>query len=146
MASFKFLLDNDVRGVAEAFPRKQVVQLSDIGLATRTADDVIVEVASLRELVIVTHNRKDYERFVPERISQSTKKDGGCTQVNGLIILLQDTTIGQIRAIKRAQTRLKFNGKAITWKDVHEQCLKIVIEDQGTPTVTQLPRCPHCPW
>jgi hypothetical protein len=32
MASFKFLMDNDVRGLAEAFPPRQVLQLDEIGL------------------------------------------------------------------------------------------------------------------
>src|SRR5271156_1742422 len=101
MASFKFLLDNDVRGVADALPPKQVRQLEDVGLAADAEDKEVVEVASLEGLILVTHNRKDFERFVPERIAESTKKDDGCTQVHGLIIVLPTTLVEQIEAIKK---------------------------------------------
>jgi hypothetical protein len=144
MASFKFLLDNDVRHLASCFPNKQTVQLEDIGLDRDALDEDIVAEASLHSFVIVTNNRRDFEYEVPTRIAESSKKDQGCTQVHGLVIILPSLRLKQERAIDRASKQLRFENRPIAWKDVNELCLKVVIEETGKATVTKLPRCPHC--
>jgi hypothetical protein len=144
MASFKFLLDNDVRHLSACFPSKQTVQLEDIGLDRDASDEDIVAEASLLGYVIVTNNRRDFEHEVPTRIAESSKKDQGCTQVHGLVIILPSERLKQERAIDRASRQLRFGNRPIFWKDVNELCLKVVIEETGKATVTKLPRCPHC--
>jgi hypothetical protein len=144
MASFKFLLDNDVRHLSACFPNKQTVQLDDVGLDRDASDEDVVAEASWHGYVIVTNNRRDFEQEVPSRIAESSKKDLGCTQVHGLVIVLPSEKLKQERAIARASKQLRFQNKPIGWKDVHELCLKVVIEETGKATVTELPRCPHC--
>jgi Domain of unknown function (DUF5615) len=144
MASFKFLLDNDVRHLSSCFPSKQTVQLEDVGLDRDASDEDIVAEASLHSYVIVTNNRRDFEHEVPTRIAESSKKDQGCTQVHGLVIILPSERLKQERSIARASKQLRFENRPIAWKDVNELCLKVVIEETGKATVTKLPRCPHC--
>ncbi len=144
MASFKFLLDNDVRHLASCFPAKQTCQLEDVGLKPSATDDEVVAAASQSGHIIVTNNRRDFEHEVDSRIAQSSKKDGGCTQVHGLIIVLPSERLKQEQAIAKAAKSLRFEGKAIGWKDVGERCLKVVIEDSGRATVSKLARCPTC--
>ena len=144
MASFKFLLDNDVRHLFACFPSKQTVQLEDVGLDRSASDEDIVAAASENGYVIVTNNRSDFEREVPSKIAESSKKKLGCTQVHGLVIVLPSDRLKQERAIDRASKQLRFEDRPITWKDVNELCLKVVIEETGRATVTKLPRCPHC--
>jgi hypothetical protein len=144
MASFKFLLDNDVRHLSSCFPSRQTVQLEAVGLDRSASDEDIVAEASRRGYVIVTNNRHDFEHEVPTRIAESSKKDLGCTQVHGLVIILPSERLKQERAIARASKQLRFQNKPIVWKDVNELCLKVVIEETGKATVSKLPRCPHC--
>jgi len=40
--------------------------------------------------------------------------------------------------------RLSFEGKRISYNDVHDRDLLVVVESSGKTTVTRLPRCPHC--
>jgi hypothetical protein len=144
MADYKLLLDNDVRHLDSCFPKKQTDQLSDVGLDVSASDDAIVAVASQNNYIIVTNNRRHFEHKVKTRIAASSKKDLGCTQVHGLIVVLPSEQLKQERAIRRAAKQLRFEGKPIGWKEVSELCLKVVIEETGKPTVTKLPRCPHC--
>ena len=127
-----------------ASPASETVQLEDVGLDRDASDEYIVAEASQRGYVIVTNNRRDFEHEVPTRIAESSKKDQGCTQVHGLVIILPSDRLKQERAIARASKQLRFENTPIGWKDVNELCLKVVIEETGKATVTKLPRCPHC--
>jgi predicted nuclease of predicted toxin-antitoxin system len=144
MASFKFLLDNDVRHLSARFPNKQTVQLEDISLDRDASDEDIVAAASQLGYVIVTNNRRDFEHEVRNRVAETSSKKLGCTQVHGLVIVLPLERLKQERAIDRASKQLRFQDKPIGWKDVNELCLKVVIEESGRASVTKLPRCPHC--
>ena len=144
MASYKILLDNDVRHLESDFPAKTVRQLGDIGLSTSASDDDIIVAASERGHIIVTNNRKDYEGKVKERIAASSKKELGCTQVHGLVIVVPSDALKQTQALKKASRQLWFEGRRIGWKEVNKLCLKVVIHDDGTADVSKLPRCPHC--
>lgn len=139
-----FLLDNDVRHLASCFPSKQTLQLEDVGLPKDADDPEIVEIASGENLTIITNNRRHFESDVAKRIAESSKKENGCTQVHGLVIVLPSERLKQERAIQRAANHLTFNGKHIGWKDVHKLCLKVIIEESGKASVSKLPRCPHC--
>jgi|SRR5215472_10329438 len=144
MPNYRFLLDNDVSHLANSFPTNQVAHLSEYELVPNADDKFIVQVASENGLIIVTHNRKDFEKYVPQWIARSSKKQLGCTQVHGLIVLLPSTKYQQEQAIKRAASQLEFEGRPVTWKDVNKLCLKVVIEISGKARITKLPRCPHC--
>jgi uncharacterized protein with PIN domain len=144
MASFKFLLDNDVRHLSSCFPPKQTCQLEDVGLEASASDAQIVAIASQGGHIIVTNNRRDFERDVQRRVAASSKKGGGCTQVHGLIVVLPSDRLKQEQAIGRASKQLRFEGDVIRWKDVNDRCLKVVIEEGGKATVSKLARCPHC--
>jgi hypothetical protein len=106
VAAFKFLLDNDVRHLASCFPEKQTCQLGDAGLDSDVSDDAIVAAASERNYIIVTNNRRHFERAVKQRIAASKKKDMGCTQVHGLIIVLPSLKLKQEHAIRRTSKQL----------------------------------------
>jgi predicted nuclease of predicted toxin-antitoxin system len=123
MASFKFLLDNDVRHLASQFPPKQTCQLEDVGLAPSATDEAVVMAASVNGHIIVTNNRRDFEHKVQSRIEESSKKEGRCGQVHGLIVVLPSERLKQEQAVARAGKSLRFEGKRIGWKDVTERCL-----------------------
>lgn len=144
MAGFKYLLDHDVRHLSSYFADKQTLQLEDVGLTSRASDEEIIAVASERNCVIVTNNRRDFENKVTQWIAESSKKKKGCTQVHGLIIILPSEQISQERALTTALKNLRSDGNSIGMKDVHERCLKVVVEASGKAVVTRLPRCPHC--
>ena len=144
MAKFKFLLDNDVRHLQAVLPLKQTVHLEEVGLRPSSPDDDVVAVASVEGLLIVTNNRRDFEQWVVARIGESSKKVDGCTQVQGLVVVVPSDAISQARALATASKNLIFEGKRIGWKTVYELCLKVVIPDSGVPKITRLPRCPHC--
>lgn len=144
MAGYKFLLDNDVRHLSVCFPAKQTIQLEDVGLAPSSSDQQIIATASEQGHIIITNNRRDFDRDVPSHIAETSKKRLGCTQVRGLVIVLPSDSLKQQNALNRASKNLKFQNKAISWKAVNELCLKVVIEETGKATVTKLPRCRFC--
>jgi hypothetical protein len=144
MANFKYLMDHDVRHLCSCFPPKQTLQLEDVGLEPAAIDQEIIAVASERRCVIVTNNRRHFERHVPGHIAESSKKPFGCRQVHGLIIVLPSDKLVQERAVTRASKQLALKGKSLTWRDVNGLCLKVVIQATGKATVTKLPRCPYC--
>jgi hypothetical protein len=145
MAKFKFLLDNDVRHLEDVLPAKQTAHLEDVGLNAASTDEEIVQVASVRNVLIVTNNRRDFQRAVANWIGESTKKANGCTQVHGLVIVKPPEAFNQSRLMLSASKRLDFEGKRIGWKTVFDECLQVVIEASGAVKITKLPRCPFCP-
>ena len=144
MAKFKFVLDNDVRHLQSVLPARQTVQVEDVGLSGLSSDDEIVEVASVKNLLIVTNNRRDFQQKVFARIGESRRGEYDCTQVHGLVIVVPSDAIIQERLLAAAAKNLIFEGKRIGWKNVFEQCLKVVIEASGPPKITRLPRCQWC--
>jgi hypothetical protein len=144
MAKFKFVVDNCVRHLQSVLPARQTVQLEEIGLNALSGDDEIVEVASAQNLLIVTNNGHHFQQGVIARIAESRKGEHGCTQVNGLVIVVPSDAIVQKRVLAAAAKNLIFEGKKIGWKTVFEQCLMVVIGASGPPKITRLPRCPWC--
>lgn len=142
--SVKLLLDNNVAHLANCFSSKQVVHLSDVKLSKDSPDDEVVAVASTKGYIIVTNNRRDFEKEVPRRVAASRKRDGDCTQVHGLVVLLPSDKEAQVRALTRAGSQLRYEGRSIGWQEVRDLCLKVVIEQTGKTNITKLPRCPHC--
>jgi len=106
MAKFKFLLDNDVRHLQAVLPPKQTVHLEEIGLRPSSPDGDVVEAASVKGLLIVTNNRRDFEQWVDARIAETSRKDDGCTQVQGLVVVVPSDAISQARALVRARRML----------------------------------------
>jgi hypothetical protein len=144
VAKFKFVLDNDVRHLQSILPARQTVQLEEVGLSGLSSDEEIMEVASGANLLIVTNNSRHFQQGVVARIGQSRKGSYDCTQVQGLVVVVPSDAIIQKRVLAAAAKSLIFEGKRIGWKNVFEQCLKVVIEASGPPKITRLPRCPWC--
>jgi hypothetical protein len=48
--------------------------------------------------------------------------------------------------VRRLQSRLVFEGKPITFADIHHEDLLVTVEATGETRVSRLPRCPHCSY
>jgi uncharacterized protein DUF5615 len=144
MAHFKFLIDQGVHHLAEHFPPKRVVTLKTLGLREDTSDDDILDAASVRKWVLVTANRRDFLSLARAYVAKSTKKTDGCHRVPGMILIVPNDAHSQHRALNGLENRLVFEGKKITWSDVHDRDLLVQIEANGTVKIERLPRCPHC--
>ena len=144
VSHFKFLLDQGVKHLRDHFAAKQVVTLESLGMAENTPDPEIIDVASTRGFVLVAANRKDFLPMVEAHVAKSTDKTTGCRRVLGMVLLAPNDAHVQRRALAVAEKRLTFEGKKITWKDVHDRELLVEIEASGAARVSRLPRCPHC--
>jgi hypothetical protein len=146
MSHLKFQLDQTVTHLHKIIPAKRVATNKSLGLDESASDEQIVEEASFRGNIIVTTNTKrhDFENAIRERVSQSSKKPNGCTKVNGLILLLSNDEIVQQRLWKGLENRLFFEGKKISFQDVHDLGLMVKVQSTGQATISRLPRCPHC--
>jgi hypothetical protein len=120
------------------------VTLKSLGLTENTADEKIVEAASEHKFLLVASNRKDFLPLVRAYVAKSREKEGGCQRVSGLILLVPNEEHVQKRVLKGVENRLRFEGKKITFKDVHDRDLLVQIETSGAVRVSRLPRCPHC--
>ena len=47
--------------------------------------------------------------------------------------------------MRNLESRLFFEGRKITYNDVHELQLLVQVESDGSARVEHLPRCRHCP-
>jgi hypothetical protein len=144
VAHFKFLLDQSVMHLESLFRPKRVVTLKSLGLAENTADEKIVEAASDHNFLLVASNRKDFLPLVRAYVAKSREKEGGCQRVSGLILLVPNEEHVQKRVLQGVENRLRFRGKKITFKDVHDRDLLVQIEASGAVRISHLPRCPHC--
>jgi hypothetical protein len=144
MAHFKFLLDRGVTHLQNCFPPKQVVTTVSLGLPQHTPDEEIVETASEKGYTLVAANRCDFEKFSRAHIATTSKKRTGCARVCGMILLIPNDEIVQERVLKGLEQKLTFQGKKITYADVHDLDLIVHVEATGTFRIEKLPRCPHC--
>ena len=87
---------------------------------------------------------EDFEHAIAKYVARSSKKQFGCNRVPGLILLLSNDRFVQERLLKGLESRLFFDGKKITFQDVHERDLLVKVHSTGKAVVTRLPRCPHC--
>ena len=146
MAHFKFMLDRGVNHLKDCFPSKRVVSTETLGLRSTLPDEEIVEYASTEGYLLVASNRRDFLRDAKRHVAQSSKKQFGCCSVPGMILLVPNDKITQRRALKGLESRLRFEGKRISYSDVHDRDLVVMIEASGKATVSRLPRCPHCKY
>jgi hypothetical protein len=144
MANGKTLVDNDVRHLATCFRRKSVVQLEDVGLRASSTDQEILDLASARRLLIVTNNKRDFTKGATKKIAQTSPKIKGCTQIHGMIIVVPSDAIVQERVLRAALKSLRFEGREIGLKNVQDECLQVLIDNDGQAKVTKLPRCQWC--
>jgi hypothetical protein len=144
MAHFKFMLDRGVSHLLDCFPRKRVLSTETLGLPSNLPDAEIVAEASVRGHVLVASNRRDFVQDAKRYVAQSSKKEGGCCRVPGMILLVPNGEIAQRRVLEGLESRLSFEGKAIRYGDVHDRDLLVTVEATGKARVTRLPRCPHC--
>jgi hypothetical protein len=148
MAHFKYQLDQSVNHLEHIIPAKRVVTNKTLGLDEDTPDEVLVEEASVRGNLIVTANTKrhDFENAIRKYVSQSSRKQNGCTRINGLILLLSNERIVQERLWRGLEDQLVFEGKKISIQAVHDRDLLVKVQSSGRVTVSRLPRCPHCEY
>jgi hypothetical protein len=144
MAHFKFMLDRGVNHLRDCFSSKRVVSTETLGLRSNLADEEIIEHAAIKGYLLVASNRRDFLRDAKRYIAQSSKKPYGCRRVPGMILLVPNEEITQRRVLKDLESRLRFEGKRISYADIHDRDLVVVVEATGKPTVSRLPRCPHC--
>ena len=138
------MLDRGVKHLKDCFPPKQVVTTETLGLRSTLPDEAIIEYASEKSYLLVASNRRDFLRDAKRYVAQSSKKS--CCRVPGMILLVPNDEITQRRVLKRLESRLRFEGKQITYRDVHDRDLVVMIEGAGTVTVSRLPRCPRCKY
>lgn len=137
-----FLLDEDVKALKPLFPRKRVKTLAQVRLKPGTADANIVEMAWNRGFTIVTANGDDFRKAITD--FQRQGRTGECSCLFGLVVLptgeeVQRRLLPSLNAVER---RLRFRGKAITWKDVRKKNLAVRLQRSRDPRVTELP--PPC--
>ena len=63
-----------------------------------------------------------------------------------MILLIPNEQHVQERVLKQLEDKLVFDGKKVTYTDVHDRDLLVQIESGGTARITRLPRCPHCTY
>ncbi len=141
MKPYKFLLDRDVSKAAYLFPRRRARTVADVGLSETAKDAAIVEKAWELEATIVTSNGDDFLREVRKFLRRTKRKD--CHDLFGLVILPNKFEI-QRRTLAELGSRLRFNGKKITWDDIWQNNLCVRVVAVGNPEITQLPRCFYC--
>lgn|SRR5487761_45813 len=146
MAHFKFMLDRGVNHLKDCFPSKRVVSTETLGLRSTLADEEIIEYASTEGYLLVASNRRDFLRDAKRHVAQSSKKQFGCCRVPGMILLVPNDEITQRRVLKGLESRLRFERKPISYSDVHDGDLIVMIEASGKATVSRMPRCPHCKY
>lgn len=146
MAHFKFMLDRGVNHLKDCFPPKRVVSTETLRFRSTLPDEEIIEYASIQGYLLVASNRRDFVRDAKRYVAQSSKKIFGCCRVPGMILLVPPDEITQRRVLKRLESRLRFEGEPITYKDVRDRDLLVVVEASGKVTVSRLPRCPHCKY
>jgi len=136
-----FLLDEDVQGLIDSavWPRKRVKTLLDVDLPSGAADKDIVERAYERGLTIVTANREHFRKAIFD--FQRRARSGKCSCLYGLIALPSGKAT-QERLLKSAGRRLRFAGRALTWKDVWRRNIEVRLPRTGEPLISTLP--PPC--
>ena len=144
MSHFKFMLDRGVNHLIDLFPPKRVVSTETLGLRDNLPDDEVVGYASEHSHLLVASNRRDFVRDAAKHIAQSTKSKTGCRRVSGMILLVPNDEMTQRRILKGLESRLVFEGKRITFADIHRDDLLVTVEANGMSRVSRLPRCPHC--
>jgi hypothetical protein len=140
------MLDRGVNHLIDCFPSKRVVSTETLGFRSDLPDDEVIEYASLNGHLLVASNRRDFVRDSERHVAQSSKKPTGCRRVPGLILLVPDKELVQRRVLKGLESRLEFEGKPITFRDVHERDLLVTVEATGECRISRLPRCPHCTY
>lgn len=146
VSHFKFQLDQTVNHLEDFFPAKRVVTNKTLGFRQEMPDEELVAYASLNGHLLVTANRRDFERDAKACVAQSSKKPNGCSRVPGLILLFSNDEIVQRRMLTGLENRLSFEGKKITYKDIHDRDLLVKVHSTGEAIISRLPRCPHCEY
>jgi hypothetical protein len=140
---YKFLVDNDCRGVVSLLPSGRALNLKDVGLSESSSDEEIIEEAVSRRYIIMTANGQDFVDKVNRFVASSTRKEWGCHDASGLVVVPNDHA-SQERLIPWAEERLRLHKRQITWPDVWSESLLVRIKKDENHEVRQLPRCPTC--
>src|SRR5262245_45178666 len=134
-----FLLDEDVKALKPLFPKRRVKTIADLRLKLDLKDAEIVQRAWDRGFTIVTGNANHFRKEIIDFPHRGPK--GSCSCLYGLLVLptgheVQRRLISDWKAVER---RLRFGGKAITWKDVRKKNYEVRLLREGAPRVAELP-------
>jgi hypothetical protein len=140
MGHFKFMLDRGVNHLLDCFPAKRVVSTETLGLRSNLPDDEVIAYASEKAYLLIASNRRDFVHQVQRFVAQSSKKQFGCCRVPGMVLLVPNEEIVQKRILKGLESRLTFEGEPITYVDVHDRDLLVMVEATGEAKVSRLPR------
>lgn len=142
MASIKdtyaFLLDENVQGLSEFFPRARCKSVDDYD-AFGAADDAIVRIAGDEGLIIVTNNTRDYTRAMRKVTQMGDRR----RHVNGLLTLGADTMARQrdLLPLEKLESKMRLNDYSITWPMVAYCNLWVHVMSKRNIRVSRLPPC-----
>jgi hypothetical protein len=143
MYGYRFLVDNDCRGVVSLLPSGRALSLKDVGLPENASDQDIIEEAVSRRYIIVTAVGYDFVDKVNRFVASSSRKEWGCHDAAGLVVVPNDQA-SQERLIPRAEERLRLDERQIGWPDVWSESLLVRIKKDENHEVRRLDRCPIC--
>jgi predicted nuclease of predicted toxin-antitoxin system len=141
VTDYRFIFDNNCEKAAEYFPKRRTITLKQARVSPDATDREIVEVASDRKWIIVTSNGDDFIAEIKRYLAQSTKLK--CHDLAGLVIL-PSAFEAQRNALHKAEQRLVFNGRHLSWKDVWELNCCVRLTKTGDVQVTRFERCFYC--
>jgi hypothetical protein len=137
-----FLLDEDVKALKPLFPKRRAKTLADLRLKLDSDDAAIVQIAWDRGFTLATANANHFRTEITD--FQHRGPNRSCSCLFGLVIFptgyeVQRRLISDWNAVER---RLRFEGKAITWKDVRKKNYEVRLLRSGASRVVELP--PPC--
>jgi hypothetical protein len=137
---YTFLLDEDVKTLVPLFPKRRVKTLARVDLPPAASDDAVVLKAWNRQFTIVTGNGRDFRKAIADFQQRGASH---CSCLFGLVVLPNGEEVQKqlLFDFKALQTRLRFKGKPITWKDVRRENYEVRLMKTGQARVTELPRC-----
>src|SRR5262245_63936690 len=137
-----FLLDEDVKALRPLFPKKGVRTLAQVRLKPNSTDATVIRMAWNRGFTIVTANADHFRKAIID--FQERGRAGECSCLFGLVILPSGEEVQRrlLSSLKAVEQRLRFSGKAITWKDVRKKPYEVRLQRSGAPRVAELP--PPC--
>ena len=140
--TYRFLLDEDVKGLLPLFPPKRVKTTADLDLPTNASDAAIVKAAWRRGFTIVTANTRDFNREVEAFLTTGPKRR--CRCLWGLVLLPSGTIQRQLlKRLRNLERRLQLDGKSVTWRDVQANHYRVTVYGDRSVKVSKLPRCAY---
>ncbi|MGA2085783.1 MAG: hypothetical protein ABSG60_09720 [Terracidiphilus sp.] len=142
MSDYRFLIDNDSLSSARYFPKRRIVTFHQAGLEPSAPDVAIVVKAYEFGCIIVSANGPHFEAEMRKFLATTKRKD--CHDLYGLVIIPNQAAI-QDRVLPKLATKLRLEGKRISWDDVWRKNLLVRVRSDGVVNVRdELGRCFYC--